>query len=353
MIGNIRNNCREFLISVISVHFSETILPFLGTLTLLNFLPAFLYGCSVPESLPDTPTVQETGISLTKSQGEVEELDIFVFKDDPLQRLDCYLRIEDPTSWNEEIVSRYGDRIIVICANSGRNADDWAFLSSFASLKDIRMSLEEESAGSPFMSGAIYVPSGNDGRQTAIHIRPLYSTVELRSISCDFAGKPYAGERMTDVKVYLTNVNAECGILDTEGILPSRIINAGGLRDEDMETLPHPSMLAAEIKGEIGRNIIHPGIDLICYPNNSLNEGPGTPFTRLVIEGKVSGVTYYWPIDINREGGGICRNERYVYDIRITRKGSTDPDTPVNVEDTDILFRVEKWKEEEDCPVRF
>ena len=83
--------------------------------------------------------------------------------------------------------------------------------------------------------------------------------------------------------------------------------------------------------------------------------GPGTPFTRLVIEGKIQGETFYWPLDINKEDGGygIGRNERYIYDITITRKGTKDPDSPVRKEDIDINFNVEKWNEKEGCEVIF
>lgn len=349
------NICREHLFSVISVYFSKPILPFLGTLTLLNILPAFLYGCSVPEPLPQHLQEKTVNICLTKTSGDINELDIFVFEDDRMQRLDCYQKITDPLSWNEEVVSGNGDRLIAVCANSRKSIQDWSFLSSLAALKEIRMQLEDDSIESPFMSGIMSVPSGESGRQAVMNILPLYCSVELRSLCCDFSDKPYAGEKMTDVKVYLTNVNGECGIFDTNDILPSRIINAGRLCEEDMDMLPAPSMLMREIPGEVGRNIIYPDINLICYPNNSNSESPGTPFTRLVIEGKISGSKYYWPININREdsGGGVCRNERYIYNVRITRKGSTDPDIPVKTEDMDIRLTIEKWTEKEDYPIIF
>lgn len=68
-------HCREYLYSVISV-FSETIPPFLGIFTLLNLLPAFLYGCSAPEQLQDPPDSVEITVDLTRSPGNIEDLDI-------------------------------------------------------------------------------------------------------------------------------------------------------------------------------------------------------------------------------------------------------------------------------------
>lgn len=346
--------CREHLYSVISV-FSETILPFLGALTLLNILPAFLYGCSFPEQLQDPTTRGSLNIGLTGSSGRIGELDIFVFRDDRLRKLDCYQKIPDPSSWNKEVVSGYGDRLIAVCANSRKDIMEWAGISSMASLQSCRFSLEDESPVYPFMCGIQKVSAGKEGRYTDMTICPLSGTVQLRSICCDFTGKPYEGAELTDAKAYLTNVNAECGIFDDEDILPTRIINSGGLCVEDMKAMKDASMLYGDFSKSIGRNVVNPGFTFICYPNNSASESPGTPFTRLVIEGKILGETYYWPIDINRENGGngICRNEKYIYDLRITRKGSTDPDIAVRTEDIDIILEVKKWEEQEDYEVRF
>lgn len=347
-------HCREYLYSVISV-FSETIPPFLGIFTLLNLLPAFLYGCSAPEQLQDPPESVEITVDLTRSPGNIEDLDIFVFRDDRLQKLDCYQKVTDPDIWNRKVISSYGERFIAVCANSRKGIMEWTEISSFSSLQGLSMSLEDDSIECPFMSGLKEVYPGQEGQRTNLQLSPLSSIVRLQSISCDFSGRPYSGEKLTDVKVYLTNVNAECGIFDEKGILPSRLINAGRLCEEDMEILPDPSILYREMAETVGQKTIYPGIDLLCYPNNSVTESPGTPFTRLVIEGKVCGQTYYWPIDINREneGEGVVRNESYIYDIRITRKGTLDPDTPARPEDIEILYKIEQWEERENYKVIF
>ena len=354
MNKNVKNICREFLFSIISVY-SETIQPFLGTLTLLNFLPALLYGCSGPEQLQAPLSETTFNVTMTRSNGQIDEADIFVFKDDRLQKLDCYQKISRPKLWNEKVVSSYGDGIIAICANSGRTSSDWAFVSSLPSLEETTRSIEDESLTSPFMCGMGKIQAGESNRKISVYLRPLFSIVELRSLACDFSERPYSGERLSDVKIYLTNVNAVCRIFEEGEILPSRIINAGRLCKDDMDMFEDPSLLFREIKGEVGKNAVHPGISLICYPNNSREESPGTPFTRLVIEGKLSGQTFYWPIDLNREnrGNGISINEKYIYDIRLTRKGSSDPDTPVKTEAIDIKFKIEKWKEREDCTITF
>ena len=346
--------CREMIFLVISVC-SEHFPPFLGTLTLLSFLPAFLYGCDAPQALPRTASETVTRISLETVSMQVEEMDIFVFRNDRLQKLDCYQRVEDPLSWNNDLISSFGEMIIAVCANSSKAFSEWYSLSSLSHLGSLTYSLENESQTRPFMSGMAETSAGPEYRNVSICLRPLFSIVELRSIRCDFSGRPYDGEILEEVKVYLTNVNAECRILDEQDILPTRIVNAGEVREDDMDMFTDPSIIYRSIEGSIGKTAVKPDIQLICYPNNSMTEGPGTPFTRLVIEGKIKGETFYWPLNINKEneGYGIGRNEKYTFDVKITRKGTKDPDIPVSKEDIEINLKIEKWDERQDCAIIF
>lgn len=345
--------CREPIILVFSV-VSRQFQPFLG-ITLLSLLPAFLYGCDAPLALPHQSSETATRISTEAVSGMVREMDIFVFCNDRMQKLDCYQKVNDPGSWNHELISSSGKRIIFICANSRKTMMDWRVITSLSSFKNITSSLEEEDMHTPFMSGMIEVDAGREDKCKPLALSPLYSIININSIRCDFTGRPYAGERLEEVKVYLTNVNAECRILDHSEIRPTRIINAGRLREEDISMFVNPDLIFKHIPESIGKQALYPEILLICYPNNSQSEGPGAPFTRLVIEGKIQGETFYWPININRENGGygIGRHEKYIYDLTITRKGTKDPDTPVIKEDIDIIFKIERWNEKEDCEVTF
>ena len=345
--------CRELIYLFISVY-SDHFPPFLG-ITLLSFLPAFLYGCDAPQALPYPSPETVTKISTDAASGQIEEMDIFVFRNDRMQKLDCYQKVEEPLLWNNEIVSGTGERLIAVCANTGKSVIDWAAIKSLSYLRNLSVSLENENIGHPFMSGIAEVSAGKENRYKAIDLKPLLSIVEVRSINCDFTGRPYAGEVLEDVKVYLTNVNAECRMLENSEILPTRIINAGRYNEDDVLKFKDQGMIVREIKGDIGKNVLYPDIRLICYPNNSVTEGPGTPFTRLVIEGKINGETFYWPLNINKDndGYGIGRNERYIFDITITRKGTKDPDTPVRKKEIEIIFNTEKWNEKEDCGIIF
>ncbi len=327
--------------------------------TLLTLLPALSCGCSAEGNLSSaTSTDERIALRITRSysDSQMNSLDIFVFKDEVIKSLDCYQRVERPENWEGDVSSSSGDRIINICANSQLERDEWPWIWSQDALKKITVSLELESRTSPFMSGEATV-SATKGRPyyTDILMRPAVSEICLRSLCCDFTGKPYSGEKLTDIKVYLTNINAECGMLSDGDISPTRLINVGRLCEEDLELFADPGLVYQELAGTVGKSPVRPDIRLWCYPSNVPEESPGTPYSRLVIEGKISGSTYYWPININREDEdrGISRNRRYTFDVRITRKGSTDPDIPVNADNMEITFNSEPWEEKEDYQVIF
>ena len=354
MSKHIVKNCRE-LINLVSTVVSRHFPPFLGILTLFSFLPAFLYGCDVPQASSHSSDGRVTKISMNAVTGQIGEMDVFVFRNDRMQKLDCYQKVKFPSLWNNEIISGTGERLIAVCANSGKEVMDWTSITSLPYLRNLSFRLENESIIFPFMSGIAEISTGKDNRYKTLNLRPLLSIVMLRSISCDFTGRPYAGEVLKDIKVYLTNVSAECGILEDSDLRPTRIINTGRLCEDDMLVFEDPGLIAREIEGEIGKTVMYPDIQLICYPNNSITEGPGTPFTRLVIEGRIDGELFYWPININQENGGhgIGRNEKYIFDITITRKGTKNPDTPVKREDIDLIFNIETWNEKVDCEIIF
>ena len=327
--------------------------------TLLSLLPALSCGCTAEGLSPSAGTAEHKALirmSGKITQDDISSLDIFVFKDDDLRILDCYQRVDKAEDWDGNVCSSTGDRIISICANSRIEADEWPWIRSRGSLEKMASSLELERRNAPFMSGEARVTAKESRPISAeVSLRPMISEIYLRSISCDFTGKPYAGEEITDAKVYLTNINAECGMLEDGDIRPRRVINAGRLCKEDLELFEDPGIVCQELGRNIGKLWLKPEIKLWCYPSNAYEASIGTPFSRLVIEGKISGQTYYWPISINREDGntGIDRNRQYIYDIKITRKGSTDPDIPVEAEDMEIKFKTAIWEEKENCIVGF
>ena len=316
---------------------------------LISLIP-MLHGC---ESLHQDGSFTGTSVQaqtvklavLNNPSDAVETLEILAFNDDNLQRLDCYQRFESPLSDKVDISSQNGEKIIMACANSHFDRNDWMHISSLTGLEDIRSELENEVRGKPVMSGSMRTEAGSSGE--SIILERLHSEVILRSISCDFTGRAYEGEQIKNARAYLTNVNATCPIWG-ECRYAERYVNRGMLSENDIRRFKDESLIINDL-GTIGKDMMHCNINMICYPNQPDSEGPGTSFTRLVIEGQIAGQTWFWPIDINRGEGiaqeGVGRNMEYIYDIRITRKGSADPDTAIETGCVEFIMEVNEWKE--------
>lgn len=340
------------------------ILPVLGYALLLIF-PALLLGCNAPEILQEatfTGTGHEEPVKVavrSESKGHIESMDIFVFNNDILQRLDCYQRFGEMSEGIISVASRKGAKKVAVCANSGRERNEWKGINSLEALHRTVADLENEQRGRLLMSAeADIMPGNGTGHATPIYLKKLAAEIVLQSISCDFSGKPYEGEKLENVKIYLTNVNASCKIMSSGTTSPERIINAGGLNLLDMEKFADRELVMHILDHDVGPRAHKEDISLICYPNCGTEEGPGTPFTRLVIEGQVGKETWYWPIDINRSsddngGNGVERNCQYIYDINIRRKGSSDPDIPAKAEDLDIKFEIREWDRKQEYDVQF
>ena len=144
---------------------------------------------------------------------QTHTLDALVFNDDPLQRIDCYQQM----TWNGQesvlVGSCAGNKIVLLCANLGWDRETWRQYPSFPAAGAARVNLEDEEREFPVMVGCMRMHAGD---QTPIKLERLTSEVVLRSVSCDFSGKPYAGEQITDARVYLTNLNATCSLMPGE-----------------------------------------------------------------------------------------------------------------------------------------
>ena len=316
-------------------------------------------GCCKTAHLQDggfTEARHQTSVKLAVHQpyeSRIQSIAAMVFNDDLLQKLECYQKTSYFSGDSRDIGSCTGNKILILCANAELEESDLNNANSFRNACSLEINLEDEDLSYPSMSATAHITAGEG---TEIVMERLSSEIELRSICCDFAGKPYDGEIITDARIYLTNVNATCDIIPTETSTIKRIINHGSLIMDDVKSFKNKINIIDSI-GNISRDFTYPQSRFLCFPNTSAQESAGTPFTRLVIEGEIMGETWYWPININRGQGeeheGIERNNKYIYDITIRAKGTKDPDIPVNPEAAVLKFGVEKWKEKDAYNVEF
>lgn len=351
-----RNSCRErtsHLQSLSITHILWTLsLLFRAFLTIL--VPA---GCSSNIAPDLKPPVVSSKAPLHQAEPSTGNtfMDILVFENDRLTRLDSYQRIGGFDGNIAYAESTGGQKIIFFCTSAQHCRYDWSGINSYSALDHMRVELRHESREFQTRTGECRTIAG-DKSGTAI-LKPLTSKIQIDAISYDFSGTPYAQSLITDLKAYLINVNSSCSLTCSAPERPVQIINHGRLSTEDLNSMDDPGLLYYEITDRLEGSILKPECSFLCMPDYGTEGNPGNPPTRLVLEGKIDGYTYYWPINIGTaENAGtyiVERNHCYAYDIHIRRKGTTDPDIPVSISTIEIKLNIKPWIEKKEYGVEF
>ena len=301
-------------------------------------MPAFLFSACIEAPLKDMHKVQ---IYIREAEKTTPHtLDLLFFEDGGLMKLDSYERIEKWDGAPIDGTSRTGGRKVVAIANYGEDRFAWSDILSYEGLGEKTMELMEENSSSPVMSGETETLAGRD-KGCEIGLHPLLSKIRVNSLCADFHGRPYEGEKLKDVKVFLMNVHDRCKILSRKSE-PSSWANY-------RERIYEDSIIYCDSGISISTAVVLPNISLYCYPNDISEETPETPLTRLVIEGTIGGNTYFYPINIPCLEGG----KEYAFNITITKKGTSDPDTPADVGAVRFNQSVLPWKDGDEVLERF
>ena len=322
----------------------------------LACLPALFFSCSKTENaVPDEcfdsfeRIVTKVAVPCSGSGIGIKGYDVLVYNADRHGRLDSYMHFE-PSGGEMKISSGSGRKNIVVVANAPEGVLQWEKILTLGMLSRQCCPLESESADSPVLVGTVETDAGGS---CTVQMNPLTAKVCLKELSCDFRGTSYPLEELTDVKVYLTNVNAECSITG-DGDAGSRFINNGRMEESDIRKFVRPGIVLREVDGNVGMDPVPLDIELLCYPNGTAAESFGKPFTRIVIEGKIKGKIWYWPINVNPLGeGGIASQDCFKLKVNLRRSGSEDPDTAITLSEGEVKMEVEKWNEKEGCRITF
>lgn len=319
---------------------------------LISFLPTIVIGCSsnvlpsVKSSVTKNGVLSKTVKASTSLSAYGSTLDILVFDDDPLMRLDSFQRVEKFSGTTVHPTSTGGGKIFFLYYGSRCDRYAWAATGSYGDLRKMSMNLEDETRSSPVMTGQCRCEAGET--HAFADLVPLACRIKIISLKRDFSDTPYAESKISDIMVYLTDVNACCSIAGNDRHDNIRLINAGMLNPHDMQRFEDRSLVCQSIEGKLADKAIKPDICLWCYPAGTHTGRP----TRLVIEGKIDGRTYYWPFTIGTDGE-IIRNRTYSYNITLKRKGVSSPDIEIEPQCMNIDLSIKPWIEKEDYPVRF
>ena len=281
----------------------------------------------------------------------LNRLDIFIF-DQATGQLDGYKSFtssELSALTGLEIKTKLGKKEIYAVANADASA--WSGIVSKNQFLQIENLLKNENYKSLVMSGSVTkeITASCDVEMT---IQRLACRIVVNNVKSAFAGTPYAGQQLQNVKVYLTNVNGNVTIGKGEHPATPVFLNKGGYVASDNSAFVTSGALY-DVLGNVGDAGITSPHYFYCYENTIDEESDTEKFTRLVIEATLNGETYYYPININREKygwnasnghKGVMRNRSYQYDITILRPGSTDPDEIVDISAFSLDVSIDDWK---------
>ena len=293
-----------------------------------------------------------TGHGKQEDDNTIQYLEVFVFRvsegnpDDGV--LDGYRKFtssELGTLKNLEVQTTTGKKMIYAVANSHRI--NWKGINTRASFEEQLTHLKDEDAKNFIMTGTAEAQVQLASTVSLI-IKRMVARVEIKSVKTAFAGGPYEGLPLTDVKAYLINVQGTKYIYNGSGDNFS-ILNNGENLETDSQACVMKGMLADNLSNTIyddGYNTSH---YFYCYENKLETENGGNKFTRLVIEGKLNGVTYYYPIPIK----GIERNTCYSLDVTIKRPGSLLPEADVEKGTLLATLFIKGWQEIDNGNIEF
>lgn len=290
-------------------------------------------------------------VSIVKSSTtdfEIRRIDAFVFNTDD-GRLDCCQSFECPEN-KLDISSSSGDKTIYLIANTPARDYRWSEIGTLYNFRRMILKLENDSLEQPTMVGSTNINSSDKGK-CSIQLKPASARICLNSLTCDFSGTAYEGQKFKNLRVYLNNVNADTRI-DSHLNDAFRFINVGALREDDVKGFTSPEIICRSLGVDVDSKGIKPKIEFLCYSNPTIEESLATPFTKLVIEGSIDGETWYYPINI-AGGAPINGGTSYIYDIVLKRKGCTDPDTIISITDIGMKFKIVQWKEKSEYVAEF
>ena len=280
----------------------------------------------------------------------INRLDVFVFNvtSGELDAYKAFTGSQLTSLQGLSIKSKTGSKRIYAVANTSEAT--WNGVVTETQFLGVQQLLSQDNYEHFVMSGsttATITASCN----IPITIQRLVGRVVVNSIRTAFAGTPYAGMALQNVKVYLTNVNGN--VLIGNGNLPASVtvLNARQYVAADNASLATAGALY-DVVGTVNDSGHTTPHYFYCYQNVLSSETSTSKFTRLIVEGTLNGTTYYYPININRENygwtssidhKGIMRNKSYTYNITILRPGSLDPDNVVDLAAFTLDVEIADW----------
>lgn len=269
------------------------------------------------------------------SEDAVSKYQIMVYDTDT-DLLEAYTIISG-TSTSATVSCTTGPKEIVVLAN----APDMESVTSLSTLKETRSRLEHNTIGSLVMEGSKPVDL-TVSSTVEVELNRIVSKVRLSSVNVDFENDAYDAMSFEIVSAYLINVPADKKYLvksaATQVAKPSEWYNklayeANSAYDGILKDMINVS----STKNYQTHHVFY------SYPNPHLADDFSSTWserpTRLVVEAKLGGVLYYYPIKLPQ----LEQNKMYDVSLNITRPGKTTPYEDMKKHEETFTIKVIGW----------
>lgn len=236
-------------------------------------------------------------------------------------------------------LSASGTRLLAVLSAPAKDTSRWLDIRTYADLCKRTLRLADDSPEKPFLSGEVLLEDART-RDAAVELHPLLTKINLRSIACDFRGRPYEGKAFRCHTLYLSYAGVECHPIGASAGKPLSWVSAGWADSTTLKKLPHPEYLLQDGCGDIGPERRTMERDFYCYAGEQL---------RLVMGGTLGDDECYYPIPLPN----LLPGREYRLDVTLTRKGSPDPDIPTETGAVVLDLITVPWTREETYTIPF
>ena len=299
--------------------------------------PAFLLSCT---KVPTAAAPLSVHLRAYGPSEAPERVDLLYFREDGAQQLDACQQMELQGGSSAYGVSLNRDYHLVALTGRQDSASAYLDIRNYGDLCRQTFRLEEESPEAPRLFGETHVKAGRS-RTADITLRPLLCHIWLRTLSCDFRERPYAGARFLNERIFLLHAGAEATPLGSPGGTTLSWLNPGFLDSLACARLPPPEMVLQDGLGPVGLGRIRAQREFYCYPNPATEDALGQSRTCLVLEGTVEGAHCYYPIPLPALKAG----DSLKIDLTLLRMGTDSPDCPAEVSSYQLCANRFPWEQ--------
>ena len=291
----------------------------------------------------------------------VRTIDVLVFREGGALETFKHFSVTDAGGMNLSnlpVKATVGNKTIYVVANAKETS--WAGVVRENTFLNLVVPLQKEILPTFTMSAKATVNLQED-QVVNVVLKKLVAKVVVKGVKTDFAGGPYEGMKLRNVKLYLTNISGAKNYLGEEPSTKT-ILNSKGYSQDDYNGCLMTALFAEGVPGLVGDDGYTTAHHFYCYENLMDTETSTNRFTRLVLEANLDGTVYYYPVDINQPGygwssaighKGVKRNTCYSYNFTITGPGTDDPESKIVLKTITLDASVESLTDTPEYSVSF